>query len=226
MSQDRCINCGEVFDDDEQSSWKDFTCSHHPMRPRSIGNTGPRGDYAELWYFPCCGKGVVGAIVNGCDVCPPQSPGCVNTWHSSKKSSIFMSYARSDNIFAQFLDDELKRRGYHVWRDTTDIVAGMDWKKYVDEAIEASTHLILIVSKISISRPEVQHELYIASKLDRHIIPILSDDCEMPTEIKHLNFIDWRYEQGKVYSDNFNRLDEALGDPRRMRFLERLRGYQ
>jgi PIN domain nuclease of toxin-antitoxin system len=76
MEQTLCNKCGQLFDGRKQSNWGAFTCSWHPRAPRSIGNTGPRGDYAELWYFPCCGKGVVGEIVNGNDVGPKSTGFC------------------------------------------------------------------------------------------------------------------------------------------------------
>jgi len=119
MAQVQCTKCGHPFDEKEQSNWGPFTCSYHPRKPRSIGNTGPKGDYAELWYFPCCGKGVVGEIVNGSDKEPLRSPGCMSGFHTASRPRLFLSYARSDARFGEFLENELKRRGYSVWKDTT-----------------------------------------------------------------------------------------------------------
>ena len=119
MPLSQCIYCGSEFDPDSQSNFSAFNCSFHPMHPKSIGNTDPRGDYAELWVFPCCGKGHVGGIDSGgSDVRPPQSPGCVNCFHAASKATFFISYSRADQQFVSFLEAELERRGYVIWRDT------------------------------------------------------------------------------------------------------------
>jgi len=65
-----CVKCGRIFDPKKQRRFGEFDCSYYLRNPISIGNTGPGGDYAELWVYPCCGKGVVGAIVDGRDVTP------------------------------------------------------------------------------------------------------------------------------------------------------------
>jgi hypothetical protein len=106
-----CINCAAEFDPTAQNPFGPFTCSFHPREPQSIGNTGPKGDHAELWYFPCCGKREVGQIDNyGNDVMPSQSPGCTNSFHRAASALMFISYSRRDNQFAYFLETELMHR--------------------------------------------------------------------------------------------------------------------
>jgi hypothetical protein len=219
MAQIACTKCGEAFDESAQSNWGNFTCSWHPREPRSIGNTGPRGDFAELWYFPCCGKGMLGQIVNGSDVTPPRTPGCTNGFHSGSRSSLFLSYARSDARFGEFLENELKRRGYSVWKDTTDLLPGDDWRAVIDKAMDESTHLIILLSPRSVQRPEVNRELDAALHASKPIIPILLEACDIPARLQTVNHIDWREGQDFAYSSNFGRLDEALGDPARMKLL-------
>jgi hypothetical protein len=224
MAQIGCIRCGQHFDEAEQSNWRDFTCSWHPREPKSIGNTGPRGDYAELWYFPCCGKGVVGEIsVEGSDVTPPRAPGCTLGFHSGSRPRLFLSYARSDARFAEFLEAELKRRGYSIWKDTTGLLPGDDWSRVINQAMDASSHFIILVSPRSIERPEVNRELGVALQARKPIIPILLETCDIPEQLRSVNHIDWRERQDYSYSSNFGVLDEALGDPLRLKLLEQFR---
>jgi hypothetical protein len=42
----------------------------HPSAPEVVGNTGPRGDYTDVWRFSCCGMQVAS------DTPPARSPGC------------------------------------------------------------------------------------------------------------------------------------------------------
>ncbi len=223
MAQVQCTKCGQSFDDKEQSNWGAFTCSWHPREARSIGNTGPKGDYAELWYFPCCGKGVKGEIVNGSDVAPPRTPGCTSGFHSGSRPRLFLSYARSDSRFGEFLENELKRRGYSIWKDTTDLLPGDDWRRVINEAMDASTHFIVLLSPRSIERPEVNRELGAALHARKPIIPILLEVCDVPAQLRSINQIDWREGQDFGYSSNFGLLDEALGDPARTQLLEQIR---
>ena len=223
MAQVPCTKCGQVFDENQQSNWGDYTCSWHPREPRSIGNTGPKGDYAELWHFPCCGKGVVGQIANGSDVTPPRSPGCARGFHSGSRPRIFLSYARSDARFGAFLENELKRRGYSVWKDTTELLPGDDWHRVIDESMAQSTHFVILLSPRSIERPEVNRELDVAIHARKPIIPILLEACTIPAQLQSINHIDWQSKQDFVYSSNFGLLDEALGDPARMQLLEQVR---
>lgn len=218
-----CVYCIKQFDPESQSPFGEFNCSYHPKRPQSIGNTGTRGDFAELWVFPCCGKRHVGEIVNGSDVAPRQFPGCINCFHATRRSTIFISYSRTDQKFVQFLGDELQRRGYFVWKDTSDLVASENWQETINAALEMCTHVVLVVSAISVYRPEVNRELGAAAQARRPIVPILIDECELPAWIRSLNYIDWRTKQDYAYSENFAKLDHALADPARLRFLDRIR---
>ena len=73
-----CINCRNQFYRDNPD-----TCSFHPAEPADIGNTGPRGDYRDVWEYPCCGQKVITAIDAGRDLPPPRSPGCVTGTHQA-----------------------------------------------------------------------------------------------------------------------------------------------
>jgi hypothetical protein len=218
-----CAYCAKQFDPESQSPFSEFNCSYHPKRARRIGDTGPRGDAAELWVFPCCGKSHVGEIVGGSDVAPRQSPGCINCFHSTNRSTVFISYSRTDQAFVDFLESELRRRGYAVWKDTSDLVASENWQQAINTALELCTHSVLVVSAISVTRPEVNRELGAAAQARIPIIPVLIDDCELPAWIRSLNYIDWRTGRDFAYSDNFTKLEHALADPTRLRFLDRTR---
>jgi hypothetical protein len=212
-----------MFDPAKQSNWHPFDCSYHPRYPRSIGNTGARGDYAELWYFPCCGQGVVGQIVNGEDQPALRTPGCVNGFHEGERRRIFLSYAHSDGLFAGFIENELKRRGYSVWRDATEIRVGENWHQAIDVALNGSSHFIILLSPQSVERPQVNLELGVALHERKPIIPILLEDCTLPSQLSAINYIDWRKDQDFACSPNFSLLDEALDAPHRAELLEQLR---
>lgn len=81
-----CKNCRQLFDPSisPRSGDKfvdDFLCSYHPGEAEQTGNTGPRGDYADVYRWTCCGKTHVGAVIGGRDFPPRRSPGCTKGFH-------------------------------------------------------------------------------------------------------------------------------------------------
>jgi hypothetical protein len=89
--------------------------------------------------------------------------------------------------------------------------------------MDASSHFIILVSPRSIERPEVNRELGVALQARKPIIPILLETCDIPEQLRSVNHIDWRERQDYSYSSNFGVLDEALGDPLRLKLLEQFR---
>jgi hypothetical protein len=85
------------------------------------------------------------------------------------------------------------------------------------------THVVLVVSTVAMSRPEVNREIGAAAQASKPIIPIVVDDGELPAWVQRLNYIDWRSKQDDPYSDNFKNRENALSDPMRMGFLRRIR---
>jgi hypothetical protein len=206
-----CSNCGLPFNPDDQNPFQPFDCSFHPRKPQPIGNTGPKGDYAELWYFPCCGKRELGTINEfGSDVTPKQTPGCINSFHRVNSSSLFISYSRQDVRFARFLELELKRRGLYVWRDTTDIIGGDRWREMIEKSIQDCGFFLLLISSASLQSKEVRKEVELARNLSKPIVPIIISDCEIPEEYMIYQLIGWRKDGEYVYSGHFDTIKEMV----------------
>lgn len=91
-----CTRCRTLFDPAlaPVRFGEKLLCSWHPGQPENIGNTGPRGDYAELWKWSCCGKTEVAPIVEQpwqgstahVDHPPLRSPGCTSGPHEADES--------------------------------------------------------------------------------------------------------------------------------------------
>ena len=160
-----CRYCSKFFYEDENSG---TSCSYHLKLPVDIGTTGPRGDYAELWKFPCCGQMVKAGIFQGSDRKVDQSPGCVQAAHVVESGwNVFISYSRSDEDPAMIIENELARRGHRVWRDRTNIVVGIEWQTAIDTAIRQADHMIVLLSPDSVASNEVQREIELAQAIER-----------------------------------------------------------
>jgi len=117
----------------------------------------------------------------------------------------------------------MERRGYEVWKDTTDLIPGAAWLTEIDESIRQSTHVVLLLSPVSVSRPQVQREVDVAIRYDKLIIPILIETCKVPDHVRTINIIDWRMDKEFAYSSNFDRLREALDMPLRKQVIEEIK---
>ena len=68
------------------------------------------------------------------------------------KPTVFISYARADSAAAKKLYDDLKGDGALPWIDVIDIVAGQDWKRSIQKAIEECRFFIALLSTNSVDK--------------------------------------------------------------------------
>lgn len=112
---------------------------------------------------------------------------------------VFISYATEDASLAESLCDQLAASGFNPWLDRRNLMAGQNWPRLIEAAIEASDFFIACMSTNSISKrggfqAEIRYALDIARRLpleDTFIIPIRFDDCRLPARIaRELQYID------------------------------------
>lgn len=84
---------------------------------------------------------------------------------------VFISYAREDQDFALQLKRDLEAEGVVVWMDVN-IKPGNSWVKNIEEAIEACTDVLLILSPASRVSDYVESELILAKDQGKGIIPL------------------------------------------------------
>jgi hypothetical protein len=135
--------------------------------------------------------------------------------------NVFISYRRLDKGWAGRINDDLKSKTINVFRDVNDIPIGAPFPQYIENAIDES-HVVLVVigrtwqERLSeLHNPDdwVRRELIFAYKMDKLIIPIQVDDIPMPQasdlpmELRWLSF-----RNGKPFSD-----PTAKSDARKVR---------
>ena len=115
--------------------------------------------------------------------------------------SIFVSYSSKDRTFAVSFTEELKKLGANVWIDQLGIGLGENWDNAIEEALESSDTVMLILSPTSVESPNVQDEVSIAINTDKKFVPILIKECDLPMR--------W---QRRQYADLLNDPDKAICD--------------
>ena len=114
----------------------------------------------------------------------------------------FLSHAHVDkgavDQIAHWLNDLARLR---VWYDSNDLPAGATIVQALPEAIEDCRTLILVLSKISVTKGWVEEE-YNAAVAQRaasrefRILPIVIEECEVPTFLRTTKWIDMK--EGKL----------------------------
>lgn len=103
--------------------------------------------------------------------------------------SVFLSYSQKDKAFALALRDALRDHGIKVWIDEGEIRVGDSLVEKIAKAIENSDFVVPIISTTSVKSEWVRKELSLAmtkeiSQRRVQILPVLKDDCEIPSFLK------------------------------------------
>jgi TIR domain len=124
---------------------------------------------------------------------------------------IFISYAHNDKAFVDKLAVSLIKHDAHVWVDTWELNVGDSILNRVQEAIQSSSALLIVLSKASIASEWCKKELSagLMRELDEKkviVLPVLVEDCEIPVFLREKMYADFR----KDYKVGLKALVEAV----------------
>jgi predicted ATPase len=113
-------------------------------------------------------------------------------------TSIFISYNHADSAFVDRLDADLRTQGFDTWVDRERLVAGLGWRRELQEAVERAQVLLIVLSPEAIASQNVQIEYDYALDLGKVVIPVYYRQCNVPMELPAIQWVDFRhsYEQG------------------------------
>jgi hypothetical protein len=124
-------------------------------------------------------------------------------------AKLFLSHASSDKTFVRTLKRSLERLGHDIWLDETNIQVGVSIPKALQTGIEAADFVAVVLSKNSVESGWVEEEWQAkywdgVSKRQVTILPVLLEDCKIPTFLRHKRYADFRghYEVGLVQLAN------------------------
>jgi hypothetical protein len=117
--------------------------------------------------------------------------------------SIFLSHTSVDNRFCERLAGDLQRFGLSVWYDQWEIKVGESLIERVSAGIDSHQYLGVVLSPASVNSAWVQKELHAAMSRELSerrvvVLPILLEDCTLPTFLRDKRWADFRtsYDQG------------------------------
>lgn len=113
---------------------------------------------------------------------------------------VFLSHSSKDKDFVRVLDRRLRAVGIRTFFDETDVPWGGNIPASIEQAVDNSRHLILVLSPDAVESEWVDMERYIAifrSPAGREglILPLLRRECEeIPSAIRMLRYLPVRDE--------------------------------
>ena len=118
----------------------------------------------------------------------------------AEAKKVFFSYSRADAEFVLKLATDLRSAGVDLWIDQLDIPAGAQWDRAVEDALEACSCLVIVLSPTSVDSQNVLDEASFAIEQDKKIIPVLYKNCDIPFRLKRLQYIDFTGDYDTAYT--------------------------
>ncbi len=125
---------------------------------------------------------------------------------SNKK--IFLSYSRRDTEYVSNLVEALRKQNFDVWFDKN-IRTGTDWDDTIEQELKNADGIVLVLSKTSCVSENVKDEMSFAIGLDKPVIPIKIEDCDVPMRLARKQFVDFTA-AGIGHEAGFERLVKDL----------------
>lgn len=104
---------------------------------------------------------------------------------------VFISHSSKDKKFVRLLKDGLLENNIETWFDEDQLDLGDKLINKLENALDDSSHLVIVLSSTSVNSEWVKFELKKAIEnnrtgLNSKIIPIKYKQCEIPTELSEL----------------------------------------
>ncbi len=112
---------------------------------------------------------------------------------------VFIAYGKEDEERAWRLSEDLNRAGFNPWMDVRKLLAGQNWPRAIEAAIESSDFFVACFSANSVRKKggfqsELRYALDCARQVpldEIYIVPVRLDECAVPRTIQHeLQYID------------------------------------
>jgi hypothetical protein len=105
--------------------------------------------------------------------------------------SVFIAYVEEDLLHARRLRDALEDAGYAPWLDKDQLLAGQNWPRAIDRAIDLSDAFVACLSSRSLAKrgqfqSELRYALDCANRMplgETFLLPVRFDGCTVPSQI-------------------------------------------
>ena len=105
-------------------------------------------------------------------------------------TKIYISYSRYDEEIAQRIAHDLTQSKFSVWIDTKSISAGDQWMSAIQQGLESSEAMVLLVSPESMSSQTVENEWQYFFDQSKTVIPVLVRPADLHFQLNRLQYVD------------------------------------
>ncbi|MEM8615124.1 MAG: TIR domain-containing protein, partial [Cyanobacteria bacterium P01_H01_bin.105] len=122
-------------------------------------------------------------------------------------TQVFLAYAQTDAEAMDTIRRSLRRQGFTIWSNQTDILTGEAFKRAVHRGIEEADSMVYLLSPESLRSRYCQYELRYALSLEKRIVPILISPlgtAKSPPDLAAIQYID--------LTDNLEQADYQLDE--------------
>jgi formylglycine-generating enzyme required for sulfatase activity len=120
---------------------------------------------------------------------------------------IFISYSRTDEYFARRLAGSLREMGADVWIDVEDIPAGMKWSTAIQEGLDTTHALIVVITPSAMESDNVADEWQYMLDHDRLVIPVLLEEAKVNFQLNRIQYVDFLNQD---YEEALSQLHQQL----------------
>ncbi|MHC5745283.1 MAG: TIR domain-containing protein [Nostoc sp.] len=133
-----------------------------------------------------------------------------NIYNLETRPRVFVSYASVDKAVARVIVEGLRSRNINVCLDDYELYPGTHWTESIRSAVSASAYFLLLLSKHLVNSHWVSKETEAVLKelqnRDITFLPVLLEDCEIPSSLATYQFFDMR----SGIEENLEKLVNAL----------------
>ncbi len=151
--------------------------------------------------------------------CIPTDLHCEFISESTKNANnlmtqVFLCYSDKDKEVMKKLAKTLRREGFTVWTNKTDIKTGTEFQEKVNKGIEGADNVVCLISPAALQSWYWQQEVAHAFANNKRIIPLLIEPTELDSihpHIRALQFIDFTtYQDEANYRHDADKLVKIL----------------
>lgn len=122
--------------------------------------------------------------------------------------SVFLSYSKSDHLFAELVAGKFEEAEIELWRDTHELLAGTDWERTIESALEACDVVIVALSPNSANSGYVTYEWAYALGQGKQVIPMKIDECDVHPRLEKTQNLDFTRHRDYPWEILFERVKQ------------------
>jgi hypothetical protein len=127
----------------------------------------------------------------------------------TERPRVVVSYSRRDSDWATWFRDQLAERGIDVWIDVADIREGERFHRSIEEAIQGSFALVVLLSPESVRSSWVDAEWQQALAQGALVIPVIIERCDVPRVLATRQILDATGDRVEAVNRVLSRIQSA-----------------